>query len=163
MHPDSAIYFFDYGLELYQYATDTSTGKKVANSDALVAKAQEKLQASLKINPNYPQAYLVLGQIAYNQGVEFQLLGKPRGNSNPEELKKRQDYRAQATKDFDQAIPYLEKVDQLLGGQGKLKKADRVSLKDAYDMLINIYQSAKKDKAKEDLYTDKYNNVDKVH
>ncbi len=163
IHPDSAIYFFDYGLELYQYATDTSSGKKVANSDALVAKAQEKLQASLKINPNYPQAYLVLGQIAYNQGVEFQLLGKPRGNSNPDELKKRQDYRAQAAKDFDQAIPYLEKVDQLLGSQGKLKKADRVSLKDAYDMLINIYQSAKKDKAKEDAYTDKYNNVDKVH
>jgi hypothetical protein len=162
-HPDSAIYFFNYGLELYQYATDTSTGKRVANADELIQKAQDKLQASLKINPNYPQAYLVLGQIQYNQGVELQLLGKPKGNTNPDELKKRQDYRAQATKDFEQAIPYLEKVDQLLGGQGKLKKADRVSLKDAYDMLINIYDSAKKDKAKVDLYTDKYNNVDKLH
>ncbi len=27
-HPDSSIYFFNYGLELYQYATDTTTGKK---------------------------------------------------------------------------------------------------------------------------------------
>ena len=28
---------------------------------------------------------------------------------------------------FDEAIPYLEKVDQLLGSQGKLKKADKVA------------------------------------
>jgi tetratricopeptide (TPR) repeat protein len=162
MHPDSAIYFFNYGLELYQYAADTTGGKHVANADQLIKQAQEKLQTSIKLNPNYPQAYLVLGQISYNQGVEFQVLGKPRGNSNPDELKKRQDYRAQATARFDEAIPYLMKVDQLLGGQGKLKKADKISLRDSYDMLITIYE-AKKDKPKVDSYTDKYNNVDKVH
>src|SRR5882724_11957801 len=31
--PDSGIYFFNYGLELYQYASDTSSGKRVANAD----------------------------------------------------------------------------------------------------------------------------------
>ena len=75
-YPDSAIYFFNYGLELYQYATDTSTGKRVANSDDLIKKAQDKLLTSVKLNPNYPQSYLVLGQISYNEGVEFQVLGK---------------------------------------------------------------------------------------
>jgi hypothetical protein len=161
-HPDSAIYFFNYGLELYQYAADTTGGKHVANADQVIKQAQEKLQTSIKLNPGYPQAYLVLGQISYNQGVEFQVLGKPRGNSNPDELKKRQEYRAQAVTKFDEAIPYLVKVDQLLGGQGKLKKADKISLRDSYDMLITIYES-KKDKPKVDSYTDKYNNVDKVH
>jgi hypothetical protein len=161
-HPDSAIYFFNYGLELYQYASDTSSGKRVANSGDLIKKAQDKLLASLKLNPNYPQAYLVLGQISYNQAVEFQLLGKPRGNTNPDELKKRQEYRAQAVVRFDQAIPYLEKVDQILAPQGKLKKADKITLRDAYDMLIPIYES-KKDKAKVDFWTEKYNNVDKIH
>lgn len=161
-HPDSGIYFFNYGLELYQYATDTSTGKRVANSDELMHNAQDKLLTSVKLTPNYPQAYLVLGQIAYNEGVEFQVLGKPKGNTNAEELKKRQDYRAQSVKKFDEAIPYLEKVDQLLGIQPKLKKADKVALRDAYDMLITIYES-KKDKPKIDAWTDKYNNVDKVH
>lgn len=160
--PDSAIYFFNYGLELYQYASDTSTGKRVANSDELIKKAQDKLQTSYKLNPNYPQTSLVLGQISYNEGVEFQILGKPKGNTNADELKKRQDYRAQSAKKFDEAIPYLEKVDQLLGSQGKLKKADKVALRDSYDMLITIYE-ARKDKPKVDAYTDKYNNVDKVH
>jgi hypothetical protein len=161
-HPDSSIYYFNYGLELYQYATDTSTGKRMANADSLIHKAQGKLLTSVKLNPNYPQAYLVLGQISYNEGVEFQVLGKPKGNTNAEELKKRQDYRAQSVKKFDEAIPYLEKVDQLLGGQGKLKKADKIALRDAYDMLITIYES-RKDKPKIDAWTDKYNNVDKVH
>jgi len=161
-HPDSAIYFYNYGLELYQYASDTSTGKRTANADELTSRAQEKLLTSIKLNPSYPQAYLILGQISYNQGVEFQVLGKPKGNTNAEELKKRQDYRTQSAKKFDEAIPYLVKVDQLLGGQAKLKKADKVSLRDSYDMLIEIYQS-KKDKPKIDAWTDKYNNVDKIH
>ncbi len=161
-HPDSAIYFFNYGLELYQYATDTTSGKRPANSDEMIKKAQQKLEASLKLNPNYPQASLILGQISYNEGVEFQVLGKPKGNTNAAELKQRQDYRAQSAKKFDEAIPYLEKVDQVLGSQAKLKKADKVALRDAYDMLITIYE-AKKDKAKIDMWTDKYNNVDKVH
>ena len=161
-HPDSAIYYFNYGLELYQYATDTSTGKRVANSDELIKKAQDRLLTSYKLNPNYPQTSLVLGQISYNQGVEFQILGKPKGNTNADELKKRQDFRAMSVKKFDEAIPYLEKVDQLLGSQGKLKKADKVALRDAYDMLITIYES-RKDKPKIDSWTDKYNNVDKVH
>jgi len=161
-HPDSAIYYFNYGLELYQYASDTSTGKRVANSDDLIKKAQDRLLTSYKLNPNYPQTSLVLGQISYNEGVEFQILGKPKGNTNAEELKKRQDYRAMSVSKFDEAIPHLEKVDQLLGTQGKLRKADKVALRDAYDMLITIYES-KKDKPKIDAWTDKYNNVDKVH
>jgi hypothetical protein len=161
-HPDSAIYYFNYGLELYQYATDTSTGKKVANSDELVKKAQDKLLTSVKLNPNFPQAYLVLGQISYNEAVEYQVLGKPKGNTNADELKQRQEYRALAVKRFDEAIPYLEKVDQLLGTQAKLKKADKVALRESYDMLVTIYES-KKDKPKTDAWTAKYNDVDKVH
>ena len=161
-YPDSAIYFFNYGLELYQYATDTSTGKRIANADELIKKAQEKLLTCVKLNPNFPQAYLVLGQISYNEGVEFQVLGKPKGNTNAEELKQRQDYRALAVKRFDEAVPYLEKVDQLLGPQGKLKKADKVTLRESYDMLVTIYES-KKDKPKIDSWTEKYNDVDKVH
>jgi hypothetical protein len=161
-HPDSSIYFFNYGLELYQYATDTSSGKRIANADELIKKAQEKLLASLKLNPNYAQANLVMGQISYNEGVEFQVLGKPKGNTNAAELKQRQDYRAMSAKKFDEAIPYLEKVDQILGTQAKLKKADKVALRDSYDMLVTIYES-KKDTAKIAFWTDKYNNVDKVH
>jgi hypothetical protein len=53
-------------------------------------------------------------------------------------------------------------VDKDLGSKGKLKMDEKSSLKDAYDLLINIYQE-KKVKDKEDLYTNKFNNVDKDH
>jgi hypothetical protein len=134
----------------------------VANANEYIKKAQEKLNTSLKLNPSYPQTSLVLGQILYNEGVELQVLGKPKGNTTPAELKQRQEYRAQSAQKFDEAIPYLVKVDQLLGSAAKLKKSDKVALRDSYDMLVTIYES-KKDNAKISYWTDKYNNVDKVH
>jgi len=159
--PDSSTYFFNYGLELYQYASDTSAGKR-PNADELVKKAQEKLSKSLELKPDYPQSALVLGQIAYNAGVDLQQQAKAVKGTKPEEVKKRTELRAQASKKFDEAIPYFEKVEQGLGSKGKLKMQDKQALKDAYDLLITIYETKNlKDKAT--AYTDKFNNVDKTH
>jgi hypothetical protein len=160
-HPDSAIYFFNYGLELYQYATDT-TKAQLANEDELVKRAQDKLSKSLQLNPNYPQASLVLGQISYNQGIALQQQAKAIKGTKPEDLKKRTDIRADAMKKFDEAIPYFEKIDALLGKEGTLKRPEKTALKDAYDLLVTIYEQ-KRDKDKVASYTDKYNNVEKVH
>ncbi len=161
--PDSALFFFNYGLELYQYASDsTTTGKLPANADDLTKKAQEKLQRCLQLTPDYAQASLVLGQISYNQGVSIQQQIKTVHGSKPEDTKKRVDMRAAAGKKFDEAIPYFEMVDKDLGSKGKLKQADKRALKDAYDLLTTIYEQ-KKDNAKMAAWTDKFNNVDKVH
>jgi virulence-associated protein VapD len=160
--PDSAIYFFNYGLELYQYSSDTTKGPLPSNADALIKKSQEMLAQSLKLNPDYPQANLVMGQISYNQGIEIQQQTKAIKGSKPEDLKKRAEIKAEAIKKFDEAIPYFEKIDQLLGKQGELKRADKSALKDAYDLLVTIYEQ-KKDKDKAAAWTDKYNNVEKVH
>jgi hypothetical protein len=160
--PDSAIYFFNYGLELYQYASDTTKGPVPSNADALTKKAQEMLAQSLKLNPDYPQANLVMGQISYNQGIEIQQQTKTIKGSKPEDLKKRAEIRAEAIKKFDEATPYFEKIDQLLGKSGELKRADKSALKDAYDLLVTISEQ-KKDKEKAAAWTDKYNNVEKIH
>ena len=160
--PDTALYHFNYGLELYQYASDTSSGKRPANADELTKKAQDELKKCLDLKPDYPQAALVLGQIYYNQGVDLQAQAKMIKGTKPEDVKKRTDLRADANKMYDQAIPYFEKVDQDLGAKGKLKMADKQSLKDAYDLLITIYEQ-KNVKDKASAYTDKFNNVDKVH
>ncbi|MBS1600005.1 MAG: hypothetical protein JST75_17395 [Bacteroidetes bacterium] len=160
--PDSSIYFFNYGLELYQYASDTSSGKRPANADDLIAKAQKKLSRSLELKPDYPNSALVLGQISYNAGVDLQQQAKAIKGPKPEDVKKRTDLRAAANKKFDEAIPYFEKVDQDLSAKGKLKMQDKQALKDAYDLLITIYETkGQKDKAT--AYTDKFNNVDKTH
>jgi hypothetical protein len=77
-------------------------------------------------------------------------------------VKKRTDLRAASTKKFDEAIPYFQKVDEDLGGKGKLKMEEKQTLKDSYDVLITIYEQ-KNVKDKIDSYTAKYNDVDKVH
>lgn len=161
-YPKNYLFFFNFGLEMYQYASDTSSGHRPANSDTLIAKAQVELKKCLELQPDYPQAALVLGQISYNQGVDLQAATKNIPGKGPDDIKKRADLRVAAGKKFDEAIPYFEKVDQDLGSKGKLKMEEKSALKDAYDLLITIYET-KKVKDKEDLYTNKYNNVDKDH
>ncbi|HEX4849925.1 MAG TPA: hypothetical protein VFV08_03915 [Puia sp.] len=161
--PDSSIYYFNYGLELYQYASPADTTiKKPANADELIKRAQEQLTKSLQLKPDYPQASLVMGQISYNAGVDLQQQIKTIKGSKPEDAKKRGELRTAAFKKFDEAVPFFEKVDQELGSKGKLHKPDRDTLRDAYDLLVNIYD-AKNQKDKSAAYTDKFNNVDKIH
>ncbi|MFI5154864.1 MAG: hypothetical protein ACHQEM_01680 [Chitinophagales bacterium] len=160
--PNNHLFFYNYGLEMYQYATDTSTGKRPANSEELIKKSQQSLTKSLAIKPDYPQAALIQGQISFNAGVELQQQAKSVKGTKPEDVKKRTDLRQQAMKKFDEALPYFEKVDQDLGGKGKLKMEEKTVLKDAYDLTITIYEQ-KNVKDKQDFYTNKFNNVDKDH
>ncbi len=160
--PDNNLFYYNYGLELYQYASDTSSGKRPANADELVQRAQDNLKKSLELKPDYPQAALVLGQISYNTGVDLQQQAKLIKGTKPDDVKKRADLRTQAAKKFDEAIPYFEKVDQELGSKGKLKMEEKTALKDTYDLLITIYEQ-KNVKDKAEAYTNKFNNVDKDH
>jgi hypothetical protein len=160
--PKNHLFFFNYGLELYQYANDTSSGHRPANYDTLIGKATEELKKCLELQPDYPQAALVLGQIYYNTAIDMQAATKKIPGKAPEDIKKRADLRIAAGKKFDEAIPYFEMVDKDLGVKGKLKMEEKSTLKDAYDLLTNIYTD-KNIKDKIDFWTNKYNNVDKDH
>jgi hypothetical protein len=160
--PKNYVFFFDYGRELYIYASDSSTGKAPANAADLTLRAQTELTKCLEILPDYFQAVFLLGQISYNQGVELQARARATIAKAPEDIKKKTDLRIAAGKKFDEAIPYFEKVDQDLGSKGKLKMEERTCLKEAYNLLITIYEK-KQMKDKADAYTTKYNDVDKNH
>jgi len=160
--PGSYVFFYNYGVELYNYAIDTSSGKRPAISDELIAKAKEKLNKALQIKQDYVQASLLLGTITYNDAVDLKATTKNIKGQKPEDIKKRADIRNAATKKFDEAIPYFEQVEKVLAPKGKLKQDEKRTLKDAYDSLITIYEQ-KNQKDKADAYTTKFNDVDKVH
>lgn len=194
-NPDNYLFLFNYGVELYQTGYDPDASKRPANSKELIAKAIEVMGKTLEKKPDYPNANMVLGQIYYNQGVEINNENKnirPQGNVKltPDQLKKKEDLRAETANKFDQALPYLMKVDELLDPQGKLKMEDKDNLKNALDLLIiineekvnQLEQKKRKAEAKKDAagvkaidaeikklqeavskYTDKYNNVDRKH
>ena len=165
--PSNTSVRYNYAVELYQEGYKADLATRPANSAELIAKAEENLKKVVEAKPDYAAAYLVLGQIQYNQGVDLNNLNKairPQGGKKltPEELKKKDDYRKQIATKFDAALPFFEKVDQLLGSQGKLKMEDKGYLKDAYDLIITIYDN-KGDKDKVKAYEEKFNSVDKAH
>ena len=158
--PNNNIFLYNYGLEMYQYASDTT--KRPANADELVNRAKDILNKSLAIKPDYPQAALILGEISYNEGVDLQSKVRTIKGSTPDATKKRADLREQAMKKYDESIPFFQKVEADLGTKGKLKMDDKTALRNAYDSLVTIYEQ-KKQKDKSDAYTLKYNNIDKDH
>jgi tetratricopeptide (TPR) repeat protein len=194
-NPDNYLFLFNYGVELYQTGYDPDASKRPANSKELIAKAVEVMTKTLEKKPDFANANMVLGQIYYNQGVEINnenknIRPKPGAKLTPEELKKKDEMRAETAKKFDQALPYLMKVDELLDSQGKLKMEDKDNLKNALDLLIiineekanQLEQNKRKAEAKKDAaaikqidaeikkvqdnvtkYTDKYNNIDRKH
>ena len=165
--PGNHLLWFNYAVELYKAGYDVDSTKRPANSKDMVDQAIEKANKSVELKTDFPNSHMLLGQIFYNQGVDISTKNKtirpPQGGKlKPEQLKMKEDLRGEMNKKFDAAISHFEKVDELLGGQGKLKMEDKQFLKNSYDLLITIYeQKANKDKAAQ--YTEKFNNVDKVH
>jgi tetratricopeptide (TPR) repeat protein len=158
---------YNYGVEKYVYAYNPEPTKRPAGAAEMIDNAETNLKKVVQLKPDYVNAQLLLGQIAFNKGVDFNnqlktIKPPANGKLKPEDLKKKEDLRTQAGKKFDEAIPYFEKVDQLLGSKGKLHAEEKKTLKDAYDLLIMIYDSKKKaDKVK--VYEEKFNAVEKVH
>lgn len=165
--PNNYLYVFNYGVELYKEAYKDTLASRPANWEAMIDKAEVNMKKTIELKSDFPQANLVLGQILFNKGVDLSKKAKeiklpPSGKLKPEDQKMKDDLKAQMIKKFDEAIPYFEKVDQLLGAKGKLKMDEKSNLKDTYDLMINIYeQKGAKDKVTQ--YEEKFNNVDKTH
>lgn len=166
-YPDNHLFSFNYGVEMYQAGYNADSAQRPANSEELISKATEQLQNSLKLKPDYPNANLVLGQIYYNQGVDISNVNKqirpPQGGKlSAAQLKRKEELRGEMNKKYDEALVYFQKVDQTLGSQGKLKAEEKGFLKEAYDLMISIYEQ-RQDNDNVTVYTEKFNNVEKVH
>jgi hypothetical protein len=165
--PNDYETLYNYGVELYQSAYDTSDAKRPANSAELIGKVATNMKKVVELKPDFTNAYLVLGQIEYNKGVDINKQVKairpaPGKKLTPDELKKKNDLRTEVITHFDAAMPYFTKIDDILGGQGKLRPEEKKALKEAYDLMTTIYEQ-KGDKEKMKVYEDKFVNVEKVH
>ena len=166
-YPDNHLFLFNYAVELYTAGYNTDMTKRPPNSKELIQKSRDMANKAIALKPDYANANMLIGQIIYNEAADIATENKairpPQGGKlKPEELKKKEELRQQVNKKYDEAIPYFEKVDALLGGQGKLKMEEKGYLKDSYDLLISIYET-KGNTEKAAAYTDKFNNVDKKH
>ena len=144
-NPDNHLYLFNYAVELYQAGYTQEKEQRPANSKELIGKARETLKKCLAIKNDYPNAHMVLGQIAYNEGVDINNENKdirpPQGGRLTQaQLDKKEELRQAVVVKFDEAIPHFKKVDELLDGQGKLKMEDKDILKNALDLMIIAFE-----------------------
>jgi tetratricopeptide (TPR) repeat protein len=160
--PANHLYRYNYAVELYQAGYNIDGTKRPANSDALIEKAILHINKVIQIKPDYSNAQLFAGQIHYNKGVDILNKSKVFIGTSPENIKAKADLKAAAIDKFDLAIPYFQRTAQLLDSQGKLKKEDMSDLKEAYDLLITIYEQ-KNMKEKVTEYETKLKEVDKNH
>jgi tetratricopeptide (TPR) repeat protein len=161
-NPDNHLYRYNYAVELYQYAYNLDSTKRPANSEQMIREASENIQQALRIKGDYSRAQLFAGQIAYNQGVDILNRAKAIKGTAAADVKRKADLKAEAIKKFDEATPFFLEVAKLLEPQPKLKMEDKSDLKEAYDLLITIYdQKGLKDKVKE--FEIKFNDVDRKH
>ncbi len=142
-NPDNHLFLFNYGVEVYQEGYNQDISKRPANSKELIAKATGLIKRCLEKKPDYPNANMVMGQIVYNQGVDFNNENKaikPAGGVKltPDQLKKKEELRSEVVKKFDEASPYFERVADALDKEAKLKMDDKDILKNALDLLITI-------------------------
>lgn len=140
-HPDNHVYLFNYGVELYQTAYNEDKSKRPANSKELIEKAREYLNKAKELKPDYPNVYMVIGQISYNEGVDLnnenkEIRPEPGKRLTPEQTAKKEELRKGVVAKFNEAIPNFKKVDELLDNQGKLKMEEKETLKGALDLLI---------------------------
>jgi tetratricopeptide (TPR) repeat protein len=166
-NPSDYQTLYYYSVDLYTGAYDTSLAKRPPNSAETITKVETNLKKVVELKPDYVDGYLVLGKVIFNEANDILNESKkirPQGaiKLKPDELKKKAELRDAAGKKFDEAVPYFEKIDGLLGSKGKLKMDDKRALKDSYDLLSSIYDN-KGNKEKSNLYTDKLMNTEKIH
>ena len=166
-NPTNPIFYYNYAVELYKTAYNEDSTQRPANSKELTEKAMQNVEKSIELDAKYPNSRMLLGQIYYNQAVDIinkNKTIKPKGNVKltPVQLKEKETLRQESNKKFDQAIEQFTKIDELLGSQGKLKMEEKQFLKDSYDLLITIYEQ-RQNTEKAGVYTEKFNNVDKIH
>lgn len=165
--PNNHAIWYNYAAEIYNTAYNEDTTKRPANVQEYLDKASEKIKKSIEIKNDYPNSRYLNGIIYTAKADQVDKKNKtirpPKGGKlTADELKQKEDLRNQMKTIIDSAITEFEAVDQMLAKEGKLKMEDKQMLKDTYDRLIIFYEQ-RKDEAKTAAYTDKFNNVDRVH
>ena len=127
--PTHHLYMYNYAVELYQYAYNSDTLLRPANSAEVIKKAEANLRSAIRLKPDYIRAQLFMGQIAYNNGVD--VINRKGTSAGDVALKQ---------KYFDEAIPYFLAVEKSYATKTKLTTDEKADLKEAYDLLITIYE-----------------------
>ena len=156
MQPDSLSNVLSYASEMFDYLYVKNGDKKPADYDAIAAKIETNVKKTLAKDYEPLSSNLIIAQLYYNQGQETATEADKIKSTKPDDVKKKNDLKANTIAKYDQALPYTEKVASTLEEKGATANTrEKHILKNMYIMLGDMY-TAKGNKAKADEYDKKW-------
>lgn len=158
-NPQNYEMIIDYANELFNETHVSDVKDRPADYADRLVKIEDLYKKALAIKPEALEANLNLAKHYFNQALFIEEdANKIKGNK-PEDVKKRDELKAQVVSLCDKAIPPFETVYNTLSAKDTLKLSEKSELKSACNNLAYCYDR-KKDKAKSDFYQKKYDEID---
>jgi len=161
LQPDSLNNNLSYASEMFDYLYIKNPDTKPADYDEVSSKIETQINKTLSKDYDPLSSNLIIGQLYYNQGLDYATQADKVKGTKPEDVKKQKaDLKAKAVAKYNQALPYTEKVVSLLEAKGvaSLGAKEKHTLKNMYIMLGDMY-TATNNKAKADEYDKKYSSL----
>jgi hypothetical protein len=157
-YPTKYAYPYNLAVEIYNqlYTGDD----RPANADALKNKLTEVLKVAIPLDKGV-DARMLMTRHLYNYAYDFQDSSKKIKGVKPDDVKKKNDLKAQFIKKIDECIPYAESAVAYFAALPTLRPVQKANYKDVLDILSQFY-GAKADLKKAAEYEKKKAEVDKM-
>lgn len=160
MKRDPKKYAYPYNLSVELYNQLYTGDERPANADAIKIKLTETLKTAIPLDKGVDAKMLMVRHL-YNYAYDFQDSSKKIKGAKPDDVKKRNDLKAQFLKKVDECIPYAEAAVAYFAELPKLKPIQKANYKDVLDILSQFY-TTKADLKKAAEYDKKKAEVDKM-
>lgn len=159
-NPQNFDMILDYANELFNETHVSDVKDRPADYAERVVKIEDLYKKALALKPEAREANLNLAKHYFNQALFLEEDANKIKGTKPEDVKKKEEMKAQVVALCDKAIPPFEVVFKSLDGKENLKLSEKSEFKSACNNLAYCYDR-KKDKAKSDFYQKKYDDADK--
>lgn len=134
---------FDYAAELFNWLYSDQKVPKEEQS-AVFEKIISQLKKCIDLDSKKPDTYILAGKTHYNEAAFIQESGKNLKATVPEELKKKNELKAQMDKRMNEALPYLEKANEIFEKMTPEEFKAEKRLKNEYKNTLYLLAEAHK-------------------
>ncbi|MGN6491619.1 MAG: tetratricopeptide repeat protein [Agriterribacter sp.] len=159
-NPENFDMIVDYANELFNETHVSDVKDRPADYNDRIVKIEGLYKQALALKPDALEANLNLAKHYFNQALFLEEDANKIKSTKPEDVKKKDEMKAQVVALCDKAIPPFEVVFNALDSKETLKLSEKSEYKSACNNLAYCYDR-KKDKAKSDFYQKKYDEADK--
>jgi tetratricopeptide (TPR) repeat protein len=159
-NPEGFDMILDYANELFNETHVSDAKDRPADYAERCLKIEGLYKQALALKPEALEANLNLAKHYFNQALFLEDDANKIKGKTPDDLKKKEEIKAQVVALCEKAIPPFEIVFKEYDNKGTLKLSEKSEFKSACNNLAYCYDR-KGDKAKSDFYQKKYDEIDK--